>query len=67
MTKAHPPTDPPASKIIKPGKDNKTMGAGAMASSLGKTSDYAKTLALVGKKEKGDNIPDFEPPQLTNL
>lgn len=38
------------------------MGVGTMASSLGKTADYAKTLALVGKKEKGDNIPDFEPP-----
>lgn len=65
VTKAHPPTDPPAAKIIKPGKDKGT--GGAMASSLGKTATYAKTLALVGKKERGDNIPEFEPPKLTKL
>ena len=66
VTKAHPPTNPPASKIIKPGKD-KGSGATMMASSLGKTAQYAKTLAQTGKKEKGDNIPEFEPPKLTNL
>jgi hypothetical protein len=39
VTKAHPPTNPPAAKIIKPGKDNKGLGSGAaMASSLGKTA-----------------------------
>lgn len=38
-----------------------------MASSLGKTAVYAKSLAMIGKKEKGDNIPDFEPPTLENL
>ena len=37
-----------------------------MASSLGKTSKYAQTLTS-GKKEKGENIPEFEPPKLENL
>lgn len=67
VTKAHPPTDPPAAKIIKPGKDKNSGGVGTMASSLGKTANYAKSLALVGKKERGDNIPEFEPPKLDNL
>mmetsp|Transcript_5113 Transcript_5113/g.3775 ORF Transcript_5113/g.3775 Transcript_5113/m.3775 type:complete len:243 (-) Transcript_5113:678-1406(-) len=67
VTKAQAPTDPPASKIIKPGKD-KGSGVVPMASSLGKTAAYAKTLALVAaKKERGDNIPEFEPPKLTRL
>ena len=65
VTKAHPPTNPPASKIIKPGKDK--SGGATMASSLGKTAQYAKTLSQTNKKEKGDNIPEFEPPKLTNL
>jgi hypothetical protein len=39
VTKALPPTAPPAAKIIKPGKD--TGGARTMASSIGKTSTYA--------------------------
>jgi hypothetical protein len=38
-----------------------------MASSIGPPGSYAKTLALIGKKEKGDKIPEFEPPQLENL
>ena len=42
ITKAFPPTNPPAAKIIKPGKDK---GGKTMASSIGKTSTYAKTLA----------------------
>ena len=42
VTKAFPPTNPPAAKIIKPGKEK---GGKTMASSIGKTSDYAKTLA----------------------
>ena len=41
VTKAFPPTNPPAAKIIKPGKDK---GKSIMASSIGKTADYAKTL-----------------------
>ena len=36
VTKALPPTSPPAAKIIRPGKD--TGGARTMASSIGKTS-----------------------------
>jgi hypothetical protein len=59
VCKAHPPTNPPAAKIIKPGKDKGGIGM-TMASSLGK--NYAKTLAMTGKKERGDNIPEFEPP-----
>lgn len=41
VTKAFPPTNPPAAKIIKPGKDK--IGA-KMASSIGKTSNYSATL-----------------------
>lgn len=63
VVKAFPPTNPPASKIIKPGKDK---GGGKMASSIGKTSDYAQTLKK-SKNEKGENIPEFEPPKLVNL
>jgi len=65
VTKAQPPTNPPAAKIIKPGKDK--IGGATMASSLGKTNQYAKTLSQTNKKEKGDNIPEFEPPKLTKL
>jgi hypothetical protein len=39
VTKAFPPTNPPAAKIIKPGKD-KANGR-TMASSIGKTATYA--------------------------
>lgn len=35
VTKAFPPTDPPAAKIIKPGKEK--TGGKTLASSLGKT------------------------------
>jgi hypothetical protein len=40
VTKAFPPTNPPAAKIIKPGKD-KGQGGRMMASSIGKTAMYA--------------------------
>ena len=63
VTKAFPPTNPPAAKLIKPGKEK---GGKTMASSIGKTSNYAKSLAQ-SKKEKGENIPEFEPPKLANL
>lgn len=43
VTKAFPPTNPPAAKIIKPGKDK--TGGKMLTSSLGKTSNYAKSLA----------------------
>lgn len=66
VTKAFPPTNPPAAKIIKPGKDK--SGGKALASSIGKTSDYAKTLVGINKKGAGtENIPEFEPPKLLNL
>lgn len=65
VTKAFPPTNPPSAKIIKPGKEK--AGGRTMASSVGKTSNYAKTLSQTNKKEKGDNIPEFEPPKLQNL
>ena len=42
VTKAFPPTNPPAAKIIKPGKEK---GAKTMLSSVGKTSTYAASLA----------------------
>jgi hypothetical protein len=38
-----------------------------MASSIGKTADYALTLKNNNSKEKGENIPKFEPPKLENL
>lgn len=38
-----------------------------MASSIGKTSAYAETLKNKNSKEKGENIPQFEPPKLENL
>jgi hypothetical protein len=41
VVKALPPTNPPAAKIIKPGKD---QGNNRMASSIGKTANYAETL-----------------------
>jgi hypothetical protein len=63
VTKALPPTSPPCAQIIKPGKD-KT--GGKLASSIGKTADYAATLSLA-KNVKGENIPEFEPPKLTSL
>ena len=63
VVKAFAPTNPPAAKIIKPGKD-KT--GGKMASSIGKTSDYAQTLKK-SNIDKNENIPEFEPPKLVNL
>jgi hypothetical protein len=38
-----------------------------MASSIGKTADYALTLKNNNSKEKGENIPQFEPPKLEKL
>ena len=43
VTKAFPPTNPPAAKIIKPGKV-KGMGGRTLASSIGKTAVYALSL-----------------------
>lgn len=64
MTKAFPPTNPPAAKIIKPDK----TGGKTLASSIGKTADYAKLLSQSKKNAIGnEKIPEFEPPKLTNL
>jgi hypothetical protein len=63
VTKAFPPTNPPAAKIIKPGKDK---AGGKMASSIGKTADYALTLKK-SNNDKGEKVPEFEPPKLENL
>ena len=39
-----------------------------MASSIGKTSNYAQTLKKIsGGGDKADKIPEFEPPKLENL
>lgn len=66
VTKAFPPTNPPAAKIIRPGKDK--AGGRTMASSIGKTAVYAQTLKRIsGGGDKADKIPEFEPPKLENL
>jgi hypothetical protein len=65
VTKALSPTTPPATQIItgKAGAGNK------MLSSLPTNGiTYAQTLSQkMQKKERGENIPDFLPPQLMNL
>jgi hypothetical protein len=62
MTKAHPPTMPPAATIIGKGKDR---GKVTLPSTLPGRGNYAATLKQTIKKEQGsDNIPDFEPPAL---
>ena len=63
VTKAHPPTKPPAANMIGKGKDR---GKVTLPSTLpGKGINYAATLKQTMKKEQGsDNIPDFEPPML---
>jgi hypothetical protein len=68
VTKAFPPTNPPAAKIIRPGKDKGTGGR-MMASSIGKTAIYAQSLKMMANQggDKADKIPDFEPPKLENL
>ena len=63
VTKANPPTQPPAAQIIGKGADR---GKVTLPSSLpGVGLNYAATLRQTVKKEKGgDNIPEFEPPRL---
>jgi len=65
VTKANPPTAPPASTIIGKGKDKGGMKLASSLTTNGVT--YAETLRGTTKKEKGENIPEFEPPKLTNL
>lgn len=63
VTKALSPIAPPAAKIIKAGKSTS-----AMASSVGKTADYAQTLKRIsGGGDKSDKIPDFELATLDGL
>jgi len=64
VTKAFSPTTPPATQIIT-GKAN---GGNKMISSMpinGQT--YAETLRANIKQDKGEKIPEFEPPRLMNL
>lgn len=62
VTKAHPPTKPPAATIIGKGKDR---GKVSLPSTLPGKGNYAASLKQTMKKEQGsDNIPDFEPPAL---
>ena len=66
VTKANPPTQPPAAQIIGKGKDR---GKVTLPSSLPNANgtSYAATLRSTVKKEKGgDNIPEFEPPRLAD-
>lgn len=64
MTKANPPTQPPAAQIIGKGKDRgKVTLPSSLPNQAGMT--YAQTLRSTSKREKGgDNIPEFEPPKL---
>ena len=65
VTKANPPTQPPAAEIIGKGKDRAGVTLPSSLPSNGMT--YAQTLKSTVKKEKGgENIPDFEPPSLKN-
>lgn len=64
VTKAFSPTTPPATEIIT-GKGN---AKNKMISSIpvnGMT--YSETLKINVKQDKGEKIPDFEPPKLMNL
>ena len=64
VTKANPPTQPPAAQISGKGKDR---GKVTLPSSLPMQGmSYAQTLRQTAKKEKGDNIPEFEPPRLAD-
>jgi hypothetical protein len=65
VTKMNSPTDPPAAKIIKPGKEQ----AGRMlASSVTKNGvSYAETLKQTNKNVNNDKIPKFEAPTLSKM
>ena len=65
VTKAHSPTTPPATQIIT----GKAGGGNKMISSIPVNGvTYAQTLSQnLIKHEKGENIPEFEPPKLLNL
>ena len=64
VTKAFSPTTPPATQIIT----GKAGGGVKMISSIPQNGQtYAETLRHNVKQEKGENIPEFEPPTLHNL
>lgn len=64
VTKAFSPTTPPATQIIT----GKAGGGVKMISSIPQNGQtYAETLRHNVKQEKGENIPEFEPPTLQNL
>ena len=65
VTKMNSPIDPPAAKIIKPGKEQ----AGRMlASSIPKNGQtYADTLKQTNKNVNNEKIPQFEPPTLSKM
>ena len=52
ITKAHPPTAPPAAKIVKPGKESPTK---------------TKTGTMLRTQKQADKFPEFIPPTLENL
>lgn len=65
VTKAFSPTTPPATQIIhgKAGQGNKMLSSIPMN---GMT--YAESLrANKNNQDRGENIPEFEPPRLMNL
>lgn len=65
VTKANPPTQPPAATIIGKGKDRGKVTLPTTLPSAG--ISYAATLKKTTKKERGgDNIPEFEPPRLAD-
>jgi len=65
VTKAFSPTTPPATQIIT-GKAN---GGNKMLSSIPLNGiTYAESLRQnMIRQDKGENIPEFEPPRLMNL
>ena len=65
VTKANPPTQPPAAEIIGKGKDRGKVTLLSTLPRFGQT--YAQSLRSTIKREKGaDNIPEFEPPRLAD-
>ena len=65
VTKANPPTQPPAAEIIGKGKDRGKVTLSSTLPHVG--MHYAQTLRTGTRKEKGgDNIPEFEPPCLAD-
>ena len=67
MTKANPPTQPPAAEIIGKGKDRGKVTLPSSLASASNGMSYKETLRSTNKRGKGeDNIPEFEPPRLAD-